>query len=182
MPPFDGAAADDGCRHGLRAQHHALFDGRYLYLVHHDHRVDARGVGLARVCGRFGCRIVFGRRVFPERGLPCVSCLSPDSRGASVYGLSCGCRLLCRPGLYFRFRLSLGSRTYRRGFRCREWRRRMPPRGSRQERQQQECYEQLFAAAILICEEALRVRRPRHIRPSWRRLPARPPSECPAFP
>lgn len=98
-----------------------------------------RGVGLARVCGRFGCRIVFGRRVFPERGLPCVSCLSPDSRGASVYGLSCGCRLLCRPGLYFRFRLSLGSRTYRRGFRCREWRRRMPPRGSRQERQQQEC-------------------------------------------
>lgn len=49
MPPFDGAAADDGCRHGLRAQHHALFDGRYLYLVHHDHRVDARGVGLARV-------------------------------------------------------------------------------------------------------------------------------------
>ena len=37
-------------------------------------------------------------------------------------------------------------------------------------------------AAILICEEALRVRRPRHIRPSWRRLPARPPSECPAFP
>ena len=116
MPPFDGAAADDGCRHGLRAQHHALFDGRYLYLVHHDHRV-----------GRLRVR----RRA--------------DSRGASVYGLSCGCRLLCRPGLYFRFRLSLGSRTYRRGFRCREWRRRMPPRGSRQERQQQECYEQLFA-------------------------------------
>ena len=145
MPPFDGAAADDGCRHGLRAQHHALFDGRYLYLVHHDHRVDARGVGLARVCGRFGCRIVFGRRVFPERGLPCVSCLSPDSRGASVYGLSCGCRLLCRPGLYFCFRLSLGGRTYRRGSHCREGCRRMPPRGSRQERQQQECYEQLFA-------------------------------------
>ena len=37
-------------------------------------------------------------------------------------------------------------------------------------------------AAILICEEAFRARRPRHIRPSWRRSPARPPSECPAFP
>lgn len=58
MPPFDGAAADDGCRHGLRAQHHALLDGRYLHLVHHDHRVGrlrvrrravaARGAGRGR--------------------------------------------------------------------------------------------------------------------------------------
>ena len=37
-------------------------------------------------------------------------------------------------------------------------------------------------AAILICEEALRVRRLQHIRPSWRRSPARRPSVCPAFP
>lgn len=37
--PFDGAAADDRRRDGLRTQHEALFDGRHLHLVHHDHRV-----------------------------------------------------------------------------------------------------------------------------------------------
>ena len=56
--PFDGAAADDRRRDGLRTQHEALFDGRHLHLVHHDHRVGrlrvrrravaARGAGRGR--------------------------------------------------------------------------------------------------------------------------------------
>ena len=120
MPPFDGAAADDGCRHGLRAQHHALFDGRYLYLVHHDHRVDARGVGLARVRKLPGCRAPFRFRL---SAVPVQPCGRSDFSGLRPFS---------------------GGRMSRRGSRCREWRRRMPSRGGRKERQQQECYEQLF--------------------------------------
>ena len=41
----DGAAADDRRGDGLRAQHHALLDGRDLHLVHDDHRVGRLRIG-----------------------------------------------------------------------------------------------------------------------------------------
>ena len=50
--PFDGAAADDRRRDGLRAQHQSLFDGRHLHLVHHDHRVGCLRVRRRAVAAR----------------------------------------------------------------------------------------------------------------------------------
>ena len=50
--PFDGAAADDRRRDGLRTQHEALFDGRHLHLVHHDHRVGRLRVRRRAVAAR----------------------------------------------------------------------------------------------------------------------------------
>ena len=87
---------------------------------HHDHRVDARGVGLARVRKLPGCRAPFRFRL---SAVPVQPCGRSDFSGLRPFS---------------------GGRMSRRGSRCREWRRRMPSRGGRKERQQQECYEQLF--------------------------------------
>ena len=67
--PFDGAAADNRRRDGLRPQDHALLDGRHLHLVHHDHGIR-RGrflPGRASDCRRcrgmpFRCLFSSGRR------------------------------------------------------------------------------------------------------------------------
>ena len=58
VPAFDGAAADDRRRNGLRPQYEPLFDGCHLHFVHHDHRVGrfrARRLPAGgAACGRGG--------------------------------------------------------------------------------------------------------------------------------